>query len=74
MHKNLHKSGVFGIFWDIYAPKNVSVKDIGSNASMALQNYQNFIELTWNIWWFWNVRAKSIGTHSALQCVLDEFR
>ena len=36
---------VFGLFWDIYAPTNV---DIGSWASMVLQNYQNFIDLTSN--------------------------
>ena len=40
---------MFGIFWNIYAPTNVCVKDIGSRASMVLQNYQNFIELTSNM-------------------------
>ena len=33
----------------IYASRNVCVKDIGPWASMILQNYQNFIEMTWNI-------------------------
>ena len=49
MHKYLHLSGVFGLFWDIYAPTSVRVKDIGSWASMVLQNYQNFTELTSNM-------------------------
>ena len=49
MHKYLHKSGVFGVFWDIYAPTNVCVKDIGSWASVVLQNHQNFIEMTSNM-------------------------
>ena len=31
------------------APTNVSVKDIGSWASMVLQSYQNFIEMTSNM-------------------------
>ena len=30
----------------IYAPTNVCLKDIGSEASMVLQNYQNFIKMT----------------------------
>ena len=42
-------SGVFGFFWDIYAPTNVCVQDIGSWASMILQNYLNFIEITSNM-------------------------
>ena len=33
----------------IYASRNVCVKDIGSWASMVLQNYQNFIEMTSNM-------------------------
>jgi hypothetical protein len=33
----------------IYASKNVCVRDIGSSASMELQNYQKFIELTLNM-------------------------
>ena len=33
----------------IYATRNVSIKDIGSQASMVLQNYQNSIELTANM-------------------------
>ena len=37
---------VFGLFWDIYAPTNV---DIGSWASMVLQNYPNFIEMASNM-------------------------
>ena len=37
---------------DIYAPTNVCVKDIGSLASMVLQNYQNFTEMTSNIIYF----------------------
>ena len=41
--------GVFGLFWDIYAPTNVCVKDIGSKPSMVLQNYQNFTEMTSNM-------------------------
>ena len=32
----------------IYAPTTVCVKDINSWASMVLQTYQNFIELTSN--------------------------
>ena len=27
MRKYLNQSGVFGIFWDVYAPTNVCVKD-----------------------------------------------
>ena len=49
MHKYQQKSGVFGLFLDIYAPSNVCVKDIGSWASMVLQNYQNVIEMTSNM-------------------------
>ena len=37
------------ILTDIYAPTNVCVKDIGAWASMVLQNYQNFIEITSNM-------------------------
>jgi hypothetical protein len=33
----------------IYASTNVFVKDIGLKASMALQNYQSFIEMTSNM-------------------------
>ena len=33
----------------IYASKNVSVKDIGSWASMVLLTYQNFIEMPSNM-------------------------
>ena len=33
----------------IYASKNVCVKDIGSRASMVLQNYQKLIEITSNM-------------------------
>ena len=40
---------MFGIFWDIYAPKYVCVKDIGSRASMVLQNSQKLIEITSNM-------------------------
>ena len=40
---------MFGLFWDIYAPTNVCVKNIDSWASMVLQNYKNFIELTLNM-------------------------
>ena len=32
-----------------YAPTNVCVKDIGSRASMVLQNYYNFVEMTSNM-------------------------
>jgi hypothetical protein len=32
-----------------YASKNVCVKDIGSRASMVLQNYPNLIEITSNV-------------------------
>ena len=39
----------FWPFWDIYAPTNVCVKDIDSWASMVLQNYQNFTEMTSNM-------------------------
>ena len=49
MHKYLHYSGVFDLFWNIYAPTNVCVKDIDSWASMVLQNYQSFIELASNM-------------------------
>ena len=49
MHKYLHLSGVFGLFWNIYAPTNVCGKDIVSWASMVLQNYQNLIEMTLNM-------------------------
>ena len=34
---------------DIHAPTIVSAKDIGSWASMVLQNYQHFIEMTSNM-------------------------
>ena len=34
---------------DIYAPTNVCVKDTGSKASMVLQKYQNFIEMSSNM-------------------------
>ena len=51
MHNYQHQAGVFGIFWDIYAPTNVCVKDIGSQASMVLQNYQKFIVLTSNMFY-----------------------
>ena len=43
---NIYNRCVFGLFCDIYAPTNVCVKDIGSWASMVLQNYHNFIEMT----------------------------
>ena len=33
----------------IYASRNVCVKDIDSRASMVLQNYQIFLEMTSNI-------------------------
>ena len=33
----------------IYASKNICVKDIGSRASMVLQNYQKLIEITSNL-------------------------
>ena len=33
----------------IYASRNVCVKDIDSRASMVLQNYQKFIEMTSNM-------------------------
>jgi hypothetical protein len=36
---------VFGIFWDIYAPTNVCVKDIGSRASMVVQKCPHKIHL-----------------------------
>ena len=49
MHRCLHLSGVFGLFLNIYAPTNISVKDIGSWACMVLQNYQNFTEITSNM-------------------------
>ena len=49
MHKYLHLSSVFGLFWNIQAPTNVCVKDIGSWVSMVLQNYQSFIEMTSNM-------------------------
>ena len=49
MREYLHQSGIFGLFWDIYAPTNVCVKDIDSRASMVLQNYQKFIEMTSNM-------------------------
>ena len=49
MHKYLHWNGVSGIFCDIYPPTNVCVKDIVSRASMVLQNYQKFIEMTSNM-------------------------
>ncbi len=34
---------------DVYASKNVCVKDIISGSSMVLRNYQNLIEMTSNI-------------------------
>ena len=37
------------MFVGIYASRNVCVKDIDSRASMVLQNYQNFIEMTSNM-------------------------
>ena len=49
MHKYLSSSGVFGLSLDIYAPKNICVKDIGSWLPMVLKNYQNFIEMTSNM-------------------------
>ena len=49
MHKYLHQSGIFGHFYDTYAPTNVCVKGIDSWASMVLQDYQNFIKLTSNM-------------------------
>ena len=49
MHKYLHLKDVFGLFLDIFAPRNVCVKDIGSLASMVLQNYQKFSEMTSNM-------------------------
>ena len=36
-------------FLDIYSPTNVCMKNIGSWASMVLQNYQHFIEMTSNM-------------------------
>ena len=33
----------------VCASRNVCIKDIDSRASMVLQNYQNFIELTSNM-------------------------
>ena len=38
-----------GLFLNFYAPTNVCVKDIGSQVSMALQNQQNFAEMTLNM-------------------------
>ena len=49
IHNYLHQIGVFGLFLDSYAHTNVCVKDIGSQASMVLQNYQHFIEMTSNM-------------------------
>ena len=41
---------VYLAFWgNIYAPTNVCVKVIDSKASMVLQNYQNFTEMTSNM-------------------------
>ena len=42
----------------IYAPRKVSVKDIGSQASMVLQKYQSFIEMTSNMI---NIVALGVG-------------
>ncbi len=49
MHINTHTRGEFGRFWDIYAHKNVCVKDNISGSSIVLQNYYNLIEMTSNI-------------------------
>ena len=45
-HKYTKKGQIHQFNVGIYASKNVCVKDIGSWASMVLQNYQNFIEMT----------------------------
>ena len=49
MHKTYIKVVYLAFFWNIYAPKNVCVKDIGSRASMVLPNYYNFTEMTSNM-------------------------
>ena len=49
IHNYLHQIGVFGLFLDCYAPENVCVKDIDSQASMVLQKYQDFTEMTSNM-------------------------
>ena len=47
---NIPKKGqIYHFNVGIYASKNVCVKDIGSRASMVLQNYQNLIEMTSNM-------------------------
>ena len=39
-------------FLDIHAPTNVCVKDIGSRASMVIQNYQKILEMISNMKWY----------------------
>ena len=47
---NIPKKGqIYHFNVGFYASKNVYVKDIGSRASMVLQNYQKLIEITWNM-------------------------
>ena len=40
---------VYFSFFGIFVLLQVSVKDIGSGASMVLQNYKNFVEMTSNM-------------------------
>ena len=50
MSINISKKGQIQPFnVNIYASRNVCVKVIDSRASMVLQNYQNLIEMTSNI-------------------------
>ena len=57
---------VFLAFWgNIYAPTNVCVKVIDSKASMVLQNYQNFTEMTSNMIY---IVAFGVGFKCPLLC------
>ena len=53
-------------FGGIYAPTNVCVKDIDSWASVILQNYQNFIELTSNM-----IYIVALGVGLKCPCKID---